>query len=232
MQSFSLFLVIVLVLFQTVTTGAYKCEPDPPNNKTICRLEAVADTWLEGTDSHGYDNNVLIVAKHPWFDLKRTLIKFEDIQGCYQVIRAHMYVYFWYADRASGETVYTVPYVSRPIEVRQLLRQWNENAATSVKATSSTEWNAKYVGFDGVDAYSQVNSIQTVRNGRPHGYIEWDVTLAADNWRHGDENDGVILSASNELVNGTDLRFYSRENDENLRPYMTVVCQNAPAKLK
>ena len=233
MQILSLSLVIVLVLCQTVTTGAYKCEPDPPNNKTICRLEAVADTWLEGTDPH-YDNNFLIVAKQPGFDLKRTVIKFEDIQGCYQVIRANIYVHFWYSARPSYETIYTVPYISRPIEVRQLLRHWEENEATSVKATSTTEWKVKYVGFDGVDAYSQVNSIRTVHNGRPSGYIEWDVTSAADNWRHGDENHGVILSASNELVNGTDMRFYSRKNDvlEDRRPYMTVVCQNAPAKLR
>ena len=159
-------------------------------------------------------------------------LKFEDIQGCYQVIQASMYVNFWHSFRASEGTVYTVPYISRPIVVRQLLRHWEENEATSVQATSTTEWKVKYVGFDGVDAYFQANSIRTVHNGHPSGYIEWDVTLTADNWRHGDENHGVILSASNELVNGTDLRFYSRENDENLRPYMTVVCQNAPAKLR
>ena len=70
----SLSLVMVLVLFQTVTTGAYKCEPDPPNNKTICRLEAVADTFLYGMDSYGAEN-ILIVAKHPWYDLKRTVIR-------------------------------------------------------------------------------------------------------------------------------------------------------------
>lgn len=220
-------LAAVLVLSQMKITDALKCDPDPPNNKTICRLEAVADTWLEGSyQRDGY--NFVVVAKHPGYDLKRTIMKFEDFPSsqCSQVVRAHMYVSYWYAHKDSGSTIYQVPFISRPIQVRQLLRHWDEKEATSIQATSTTEWNVKYVGFDGVDADIGVNDVQTVHNERPRGFLEWDITLAAENWSHGDANHGVILSASNELAVGRDIRLYSRENEQNLRPYMTVVCQN------
>ena len=200
------------------TTDAVTCSADPPNSKTICRLEAVADTWLEGTSPKG-TSNILVVGKHSGYDRKRTIIKFEDIPQCGQVVRANMYVN--YLITSGG-----VPFISRPIEVRRLLKRWEETVATSVKRTTTEDWGVVYVGFDGIDATLQANSVETVHNGREvGGYLEWDVTLAATNWAHGNDNHGVILSASNDLDDGNDLRFRSRENGQ-LRPYMTVVCQN------
>ena len=157
-------------------------------SKTICHLEAVADTWLEGT-SPKHASNILIVGKHPGFDFKRTIIKFKDIPQCDQVVRANMYVNYW---TTSGG----VPFMSRPIEVRRLLKRWEETVATSVRRTTTEDWGVVYVGFDGVDATLQANSVETVHNGREvGGYLEWDVTLAATNWAHVDANHGVILSA-------------------------------------
>jgi hypothetical protein len=63
--------------------------------------------------------------------------------------------------------------------------------------------------------------IVTIFTGRPSGYVEFDITEAAGNWKAGEPNYGVVLSAVNEDVCGRDTRFYSHRHSE-YQPFMAV----------
>ena len=66
--------------------------------------------------------------------------------------------------------------------------------------------------------------IVTTFTGRPSGYIQFDITEAAHNWKAGEPNYGVVLLAVNEDVHGResrDTRFYSHRHGEH-QPFMTV----------
>ena len=58
--------------------------------------------------------------------------------------------------------------------------------------------------------------------GRPLGYVEFDITEAARNWKAGEPNCGVVLLAVNEDVGGSEIRFYShRHTNPEYHPFMT-----------
>ena len=56
--------------------------------------------------------------------------------------------------------------------------------------------------------------------------MEFDITQAAKNWLSGQPNYGVVISATNEEIQGREARFYSREHgsDWRLHPIMSVLC--------
>ena len=56
--------------------------------------------------------------------------------------------------------------------------------------------------------------------------MEFDITKAARNWLAGQENNGVLIVATNEDVVGREVRFYSRERSTN-KPRMVVICDYA-----
>ncbi len=213
---------VVLVLSFTEETHAFTCSPQE-GNKILCRLEATGDVWLEAT-SNKKNYDFLIVGKHPGYPLKRTLIKFEDIpQKCKKIKSATMNVYYWYAHKASWMTNAQVPFISRPIEVRQVLKSWKESEATSSRRFNGASWSQPYLGLDGTDAKSFIDDTQTVSKATSRGFITWDITTTASNWIAGEQNYGVVMSVSNEDTIGRDIRFYSRERSSN-KPYLSVLC--------
>ncbi|CAI8028441.1 hypothetical protein GBAR_LOCUS16220 [Geodia barretti] len=85
-------------------------------------LQVTQDVWLE-RGSRNYNNHqYLIVGTHPHYPLKRSLLQFEDLPStCIHVHWAKMYVHFAYAHKASFMSVTQVPYISRPLQVHQVL---------------------------------------------------------------------------------------------------------------
>ena len=82
----------------------------------VYRLAAVKDVWLEAGDTN-YDHlDFLIVGKHPEYPNKRSLIQFEKptfAEEGRELKWAKMYLYYWYAHKASWHSVYQTKYISR-----------------------------------------------------------------------------------------------------------------------
>ena len=119
--------------------------------------------------------------------------------------------------------------IARPLAVHQVNAQWLENVATSVKRLALDNWFLPYLALNGVDAASIAQDTVTWFPGQPSGYMEFDIIGAATNWKQGTAtNYGLLVWATNESVDGRDLRFYSRRHIENscpaTTPFMTVLC--------
>ena len=124
-----------------------------------------------------------------------------------------------------------VPYIPRPLQVNQIRKYWNENTATRDYRQSGVKWSIPYLGLDGSDANASVLDVVTVYTGRPAGHMEFDITQAAKNWLSGQPNYGVVISATNEQIQGREARFYSREhgNDWRVHPIISVLCHYSGA---
>ena len=118
------------------------------------------------------------------------------------------------------------------MQVHQVKKPWNESQATrdyrlsKVYGTDGAEavgvpWSKPYLDLDGSDAMEHPMDIVTIFTGRPSGYVEFDITEAALNWKAGEPNYGVVLLAVNEDVHRRDTRFYSHRHSEH-QPFMTV----------
>ena len=213
----------VLIFALSDIAYSYNCTRSGSN--TVCRLEAIEDVFLEDSGNKNY-HTILIVGYHPGYPIKRSLLTFEEIPSaqCAEVQRAEMYVYYWYGHKASFQTEQEAPYIPRPLEVRQVLKNWSETEATRFNRLRNIPWSTPYLGLDGTDASSNAEDVQIVNSTISSGYIVWEITNIARNWLRGEANNGVILSASNENEDGRDIRFYSRERESN-PPYMTVECK-------
>ena len=76
--------------------------------------------------------------------------------SCQHVKRADMYLHFWYAHKASWQSVQTAPYIPRTLQVHQVKKSWNETQATSIYRSARERWSQPYLALDGTDvvAYS------------------------------------------------------------------------------
>lgn len=191
----------------------------------VYTLPVTQDVWLEGS-SNKNNYEFIIVAKHPQFANKRSLLQFESLPaGCTHIKWAKMYVYFLYAHKASWQSVQSAPYISRTLQVYQVKKQWNEAQATSINRLYNTRWSSPYLALDGSDAGPHSIGSATVFTSRPRGFMEFDITEAMRNWKFGDPNYGVLLLASNEDAVGRDLRFGSKSNsDSSRRSFVHVLC--------
>ena len=198
--------------------------PNQPPSLNIS-LQATKDVWIE-IDYSRSNYDFLILAKHPGYPKKRSLLQFEDIpSNCINVTSAKMYLWYWYSHKASWQSNQQAPYLNHTFNVHQIKKDWSETQATRTHRMSGMAWNQPYLALDGTDAYS--NSLDSVFFPNPppttNRWIEFDITEAAQNWKAGEPNYGVVIWANNEDVNGRDVRFYSRERSTN-RPYLKVHC--------
>ena len=192
-------------------------------NGILYKMNATDDVFVyDGSNQNYYD--FLIVGKHLGYPLKRTLVKFEDIPpNCKSIQWAKMYLYIWNSHSVGFRSVNDVPYITRPLEVRQVKKSWQEKQATRDSRLSGVPWSTPYLNIAGLDARKRPLDTVTVFTGRPSGYIEFDITKAARKWLSGHSNNGVVISATNEDVVGHDSRFYSHEHS-NSHPIMSVLC--------
>lgn len=191
-------------------------------NGQFHHLPATKDVWLEGSSNKNY-YNFLIVGKHPGYSKKRFLIQFQDLPQCSRVQWAKMYLNFWYAHKASWQSVQSAPYIPRSLQVHQVKKYWSESQATTYYRWGTTRWNSPYAALDGSDAARYTQDVVTIFTGRPGGWVEFDVTEAVRNWKAGNPNYGLLVWATNENRDGRDLRFYSREKSGS-EPFITVLC--------
>ena len=186
-------------------------------------LNATKDVFLDGDYSRSnYD--FLILAKHPGFPKKRSLLQFQDIPSdCTNIISAKMYLWYWYSHKASWQSNEEVPHLNHTFKVHQIKKEWSETQATSTYRKSGIAWSQPYLGLDGTDAYP--NSLDSVFFPNPptNRWIEFDITEAAQNWKAGQPNYGVVIWSTKENENGRDVRFYSRKRSTN-KPYLELQC--------
>ena len=195
-------------------------------NGILYRMNATDDVFVYDGGNQNF-RDFLIVGNHPGYPLKRTLVRFEDIpHTCKSVQWAKMYLYFWYSHKASFMSDTEVPYIPRPLQVNQIKKYWNENSATRDNSQPGVQWSTRYLGLDGSDAVASILDVVTVYTGRPAGQMEFDITQAAKNWLSGQPNYGVVISATNEEIQGREARFYSRErgSDWRVHPIISVLC--------
>lgn len=211
-------LAVVFILSFVQVSFSCSCSP-----VTLCRLDATEDVIVYSSTQNHF--NFLIVGLHPYYPLKRSLLKFEDIPStCSKVVRATMHVHYWYAHKASFLSETVVPWIPRPLEAHQVLKSWEEAQVTWDVRFSGAPWSEPYLGLDNTDASSVIADTQVISRSTRSDYISWDITAVAENWLAGQPNYGILLLASNEDVPGREIRFYSRERSPNLAPYLEVLC--------
>ena len=81
------------------------------------------------------------------------------------------------------------------------------------------------MGLDDSDANDCPTGHAIIRTSRPSRFVEIEVTSAAQDWKAGKRNNGLLIWTTNEDTNGRDTRFYSRSySDSSKHPYMLVNC--------
>ena len=197
----------------------------PTGQGDVYHLKVVADVWLESS-SNKNSYSWLLIGAHAGYPKKRSLLRFEDIHTeCKTVNFAMMYIYYSYSHKASWQTVTEAPFISRTIQAHRVLRYWNETQANRYNRTSLHTWVTPYLGLDDTDANDCPTGHATIHTYRPSGFVEIEVTSAAQDWKVGKRNNGLLIWATNEDTNGRDTRFYSRSySDSSKHPYMLVNC--------
>ena len=195
----------------------------------LYRLDVVKDVCLERSTTNFNYLQWLIVAKHPGFPNKRSLIQFENLPhscSAAQIRSAKMYLYYVYSHKASWHSIKTTPFIPRYLEVRLVKKYWREDQATSLYRYGRYRWSSQWLSLDGRDAKaSPQRGIVTIFPNRPRGFVEFDITDAVKSWRSGTPNYGLLIRATNELARGRDIRFASnRYSDKSKHAFVQVLC--------
>jgi len=231
-QIASLTKVVMLALLASVSQGVTTYDTGAG---IVYRLGMTQDVTLErGTTNFNY-LEYLIVAKHPGFPNKRSLVQFENLPGSCpteEIQSAKMYLHYEYAHKASWYSVTQAPFIPRYLQVHLVKKSWNEAQATSTWRLSNTKWSSAWLGLDGTDAEAapQQGTV-TIFPERPKGFIEFDVTNAVKSWSGGVANNGLVIRATNELNLGRDIRFASNAmSDSSKHAYVLVRCASVVEK--
>ena len=191
----------------------------------VYTLKVVEDVWLEGTSNYN-SYPWLLVGKHVGYSKKRSLLRFEDIPNdCKTINFAMMYIYYSYSHKASWQSVTQSPFISRTIQAHRVLKYWNETQATYAIRNGSDMWHTPYLGLDDTDANDCPTGHTTIHTLRPSGFVEIEVTSAVRDWKAGKPNYGLLIWATNEVINGRDTRFFSKSySDSSKHSYVLVNC--------
>lgn len=193
---------------------------------TVYKLQVVKDTTLErGTVNFNY-LEYLIVGLHPGYPNKRSLLQFEDLpSNCTTLHWAKMYLYYVYSHKASSQSVQQAPFISRKLKVNPVIKDWEENQATSTFRKTGVPWSKPYLDLNGVDAKKKAVGSATIYTSRPRGFVEFDITRAIRRWKKEHPNYGVVIWATNEDTPGRDIRFASNaSSDKTTHAYVNVFC--------
>ena len=195
----------------------------------LYRLDVVKDVCLERPTTNFNYLQWLIVAKHPGYPNKRSLIQFENLPhscSAAQIRSAKMYLYYVYSHKASWHSIKTTPFIPRYLEVRLVKKYWREAEATSLYRYGRYSWSSQWLSLDGRDAKaSPQRGIVTIFPNRPRGFVEFDIIDAVTSWRSVTPNYGLLIRATNELARGRDIRFASnRYSDKSKHAFVKVLC--------
>ena len=148
-------------------------------------------------------------------DWKRILVKFEHVpSNCTNIQWAKMYMYL---DNRLTETQDQPNVMQLQVHQVKLKELWRESQDSY--QLSGVPWTQQ-----SSDALmDHPIAVVSIFKGRPSGYIEFDITEAAHNWKAGQPNYGVMISAVNEVERKLSTWFFShRHNEHRYHPFMTV----------
>ena len=193
------------------------------------RLDVTQDVTLERGSTNFNYLQYLIVAKHPGWPNKRSLVQFEDLPStCHasHIYSAKMYLYYEYAHKASSYSVREVPFIPRYLKTYLVKKPWIEYQTTSTWRLSGIRWSSAWLGLDGTDAEATPQwGTVTISSDSRKGFVEFDVTNAVKSWSVGVPNNGLVIRATNELDRGRDIRFASNAlSDSSKHAYIQVRC--------
>lgn len=210
-------------------TGWNSLTPVDVGDGNVFKLKVTQDVWLENQWNKN-NQKFLIVGKHTGWNKKRSLIQFHPITSTdcasTNVRWAKLYIYFEYAHKSSWLSIQNAPYISRPLQVHMVKKEWNEAEATSLRRLNGVNWGSQWLGLNNVDAEALPQDTATIIYARrPKGFVEFDVTNAVKSWINNGNNYGLLLRALDEDVDGRDLRFFSNyEADATKHAFVNVMC--------
>ena len=220
---------VTMMLVALLVPAANGVETYDTGKGQVHRLDVTQDVTLERGSTNFNYLKYLIVSKHPDFPNKRSLVQFENLPtSCPAplISAAKMYLYYEYAHKASYKTIEEVPFIPRFLEVHLVKKTWNEAQTTSTKRLGGAIWSTPYLGLDNTDAAATPQPGQvTIFPYRPSGFVEFDVTDAVKRWGNGVPNNGLLIRATNEHVDGRDIRFASNASpDSSKHAFILVRC--------
>ena len=223
-QILSIVVVIFAVLLFTPTSQGYNSGAG-----MVHTLNVEQDVCLETSNTNYNSLQWLIVARHPGYPNKRSLIQFDNLPNscsAAQIRSAKMYLYYVYAHKPSWHSITTTPFIPRYLEARVVKKYWKEAEATSMYRYRHYIWSSQWLSLDGRDAEaSPQRGMVTIFPNRPRGFVEFDITDAVKSWRSGTPNYGLLIRATNELATGRDIRFASKEySDRSKHAFVRVLC--------
>ena len=230
MERTSLAKVVMVALLAAALQGVTSSTSYNYGAGIMYRLEVVQDVTLErGHTNYNY-LEYLLVAKHPGYPNKRSLVQFEDLPStcrASQIHSAKMYLYFVYAHKPSWHSPETTPYIPRYLELYLVKKSWRDAQATSTHRLTGVPWSSPWLSLDGTDADAapQCGTV-VIFPARPiRNFVEFDVTNAVKSWAAGVPNYGLLIRATNELERGRAIRFASNAmRDSSKHPYILVRC--------
>ncbi|KAJ7365187.1 hypothetical protein OS493_007838 [Desmophyllum pertusum] len=219
---------IVTVLMVALLAPSAQAQTDTGAGK-VYRLEVVQDVTLERPKTNYNYLKYLIVAKHPEYPNKRSLVQFENLPSSCppsKIQSAKMYLYYDYAHKASGHTITQTPFIPRCLQLYLVKKSWKEAKATSIKRDSSSKWCTPYLGHGcDTELFPEPDTVMIFPRRPGNDFVEFDVTNAVKRWKYGLPNHGLLIRATNELVPGRDIRFASNAwPDPSKHAYILVLC--------
>ena len=188
------------------------------------KLRVTEDVTLERGSRNFNSLEFLIVGTHPYYPLKRSLMKFDNIPSeCLLPLRATLHIFFIYAHKASFMSSTRVPAVTRYITAHTVLKSWTESQATSTKRFSNIFWDNQWLNL-GTDASVNGLHITAVTAVPGKKWYQLNVTPQARDWKFG-SNYGLLLRDTHETTQGRDFRFASdAHSDSQKHAYITLQC--------
>ena len=108
-----------------------------------------------------------------------------------------------------------------------MLKSWKEIQATSTKRDSYNNWHIPWLGLNNIDATTHATGQTTIYPSTPKGFVQIDVTSAAEAWKSGSSNYGVVIRATNENIVGRDTRFASNaDSDSSRHAFVLLICDS------
>jgi RHS repeat-associated protein len=228
-KRYSLFF-LLLVEMQSAPAGPLVIDPTITIDDNLD--DVTRDTRIQGAANWGSDATLMIGKKSDSVK-KRTLIKFDfaysGIPSNATILNALLQLYYYDAQRAGGSA-----WVDRWVQAHQVLNNWDELQADSLKRLTGVNWLAPRGKIGpgsnpaSEDANGQFESTMLFQQNQTGTWKVWNLSALTQKWINGAAaNYGVILWATNEDVNAYDLRFYSCENATN-KPKLVVTWSNTP----
>jgi len=188
----------------------------------------VPDTNIHGAEEH------LFIGNSGWAGKARTLIDFDMATFNTEQTKLFddaesVYLKLFYEGPELAKPYNDPRQMERKLSAHKVLRAWNENHATSKKATAGADWNQVMMG-ELTDYDPEVIATDIISEGESPHNIYFNITSVFKEWMADKTSDhGILIKDSqHESVPGYFLKFASlNHEDPTMRPKL-MVCQKKP----